>query len=154
VGEQDSSDKRSADRDIQQVLFVCVHNAGRSQMAAALLERYLERLGRGDVRVRSAGSVPASELNPNVVAAMRAVGIDLAGRAPRALEDQEVRESDLIISMGCGQECKVYPGKRYLEWSFPDPQNKPFEEVCLIRDQIDRAVRRLAEEIAGRRLVL
>ncbi len=129
------------------VLFVCVHNAGRSQMAAALLERY----GGGRIDVRSAGSEPADRLNPAVVRAMREVGIDLEGRSPRLLHDEDVRAADVVVTMGCGDACPVYPGKRYLDWELPDPAGKPLEEVRPIRDQIDRRVRALADElVAGR----
>ena len=122
-----------------EVLFVCVHNAGRSQMAAALLERY----ARGRVRVRSAGSEPADELNPAVVEAMHEVGIDLDGRRPRRLEDEQVRAADVVITMGCGDACPIYPGKRYEDWELDDPAGKRVEEVRAIRDEIDRRVRAL-----------
>ena len=126
------------------MLFVCVHNAGRSQMAAALLER----LGDGRVDVVSAGSEPADELNPAVVEAMREVDIDLDGRVPRRLEDEEVREADVVVTMGCGDACPVYPGKRYEDWALDDPAGKTVEEVRPIRDEIDRRVRRLLSELA------
>ena len=127
------------------MLFVCVHNAGRSQMAAALLER----LGDGRVDVVSAGSEPADELNPAVVEAMREVDIDLDGRVPRRLEDEEVREADVVVTMGCGDACPVYPGKRYEDWALDDPAGKTVEEVRPIRDEIDRRVRRLLSELAS-----
>jgi arsenate reductase len=127
------------------VLFVCVHNAGRSQMAAALLER----LGDGRVDVVSAGSEPADRLNPAVVEAMREVDIDLDGRVPRRLEDEEVREADVVVTMGCGDACPVYPGKRYEDWALDDPAGKTVEEVRPIRDEIDRRVRRLLSELAS-----
>jgi len=127
------------------VLFVCVHNAGRSQMAAALLER----LGDGRVDVVSAGSEPADELNPAVVEAMREVDIDLDGRVPRRLEDEDVREADVVVTMGCGDACPVYPGKRYEDWTLDDPAGKTVEEVRPIRDEIDRRVRRLLSELAS-----
>ena len=126
------------------MLFVCVHNAGRSQMAAALLER----LGDGRVDVVSAGSEPADELNPAVVEAMREVDIDLDGRVPRRLEDEEVREADVVVTMGCGDACPVYPGKRYEDWALDDPAGKTVEQVRPIRDEIDRRVRRLLSELA------
>ena len=126
------------------VLFVCVHNAGRSQMAAALLER----LGDGRVDVVSAGSEPADRLNPAVVEAMREVDIDLDGRVPRRLEDEEVREADVVVTMGCGDACPVYPGKRYEDWALDDPAGKAVEEVRPIRDEIDRRVRSLLSELA------
>jgi arsenate reductase len=121
------------------VLFVCVHNAGRSQMAAALLERH----GAGRISVRSAGSEPADELNPAVVEAMREVGIDLDGRRPRRLADEDVREADVVITMGCGDACPVYPGKRYEDWPLDDPSGKSLEGVRPIRDEIERRVRGL-----------
>jgi arsenate reductase len=126
-----------------EVLFVCVHNAGRSQMAAALLERY----AAGRVRVRSAGSAPAEELNPAVVAAMAEVGIDLSAARPRALQAGDVRTADVVVTMGCGDACPVYPGKRYLDWDLPDPAGRPLEEVRAIRDRIDRLVRDLVAEL-------
>jgi arsenate reductase len=126
------------------VLFVCVHNAGRSQMAAALLERY----GQGRVRVRSAGSDPADELNPAVVEAMREVGVDLAAARPKVLTDELARDVDVVVTMGCGDTCPVYPGKRYLDWELTDPAGKTVEEVRPIRDEIDRRVRGLLAELA------
>jgi protein-tyrosine-phosphatase len=127
------------------VLFVCVHNAGRSQMAAALLER----LGDGRVDVVSAGSEPADELNPAVAEAMREVDIDLDGRVPRRLEDEDVREADVVVTMGCGDACPVYPGKRYEDWPLDDPAGKTVEEVRPIRDEIDRRVRALLSELTS-----
>jgi protein-tyrosine-phosphatase len=128
---------------IPEVLFVCVHNAGRSQMAAALLERH----GQGRVLVRSAGSEPADRLNPVVVEAMAEVGIDISAERPKGLADEAVREADVVITMGCGDACPVYPGKRYLDWELDDPANKPVEQVRRIRDEIDRRVRTLLEEL-------
>jgi arsenate reductase (thioredoxin) len=124
---------------VQQVLFVCVHNAGRSQMAAGLLEHH----AAGKVAVRSAGSEPADELNPAVVEAMREVGIDLDGRRPRHLTDADVRDSDVVVTMGCGDACPVYPGKRYEDWPLDDPSGLPLNEVRPIRDEIDARVRGL-----------
>jgi arsenate reductase (thioredoxin) len=126
-----------------EVLFVCVHNAGRSQMAAALLERRAQ----GRVRVRSAGSEPADALNPAVVEAMREVGIDLDGRRPRRLETDQVRAADVVITMGCGDACPVFPGKRYEDWELDDPAGKSVEGVRPIRDEIDRRVRDLLAEL-------
>jgi arsenate reductase len=126
------------------VLFVCVHNAGRSQMAAALLERH----GQGRVRVRSAGSDPADELNPAVVEAMREVGVDLAAARPKVLTDELAWDVDVVVTMGCGDTCPVYPGKRYLDWELTDPAGKTVEEVRPIRDEIDRRVRGLLAELA------
>jgi protein-tyrosine-phosphatase len=128
-----------------EVLFVCVHNAGRSQMAAALLERH----AGGRVVVRSAGSAPADGLNPAVVAAMAEVGIDVSGERPKGLSDVGVRDADVVITMGCGDACPVFPGTRYLDWDLPDPAGKSVEEVRPIRDEIDRRVRALAEELLG-----
>jgi arsenate reductase len=126
-----------------EVLFVCVHNAGRSQMAAALLERH----GAGRISVRSAGSEPADQLNPAVVEAMRDLGIDLDGRRPRRLADEDVREADVVVTMGCGDACPVYPGKRYEDWALDDPSGKSLEEVRPIRDEIDRRVRGLLSRL-------
>jgi protein-tyrosine-phosphatase len=126
-----------------EVLFVCVHNAGRSQMAAALLERY----AKGRVRVRSAGSEPADRLNPAVVEAMSEIGIDLAGEAPKALTDELAKDAAVLVTMGCGDTCPVYPGKRYLDWELDDPAGKSVEEVRPIRDEIDRRVRALLDEL-------
>jgi arsenate reductase len=128
-----------------QVLFVCVHNAGRSQMAAAFLER---RAG-GRVRVLSAGSDPGDAIHPNVAAAMAEVGIDLGGRRPRLLADEDVRSSDVVITMGCGDACPVYPGKRYEDWDVADPTGKPLEAVRAIRDDIAGRVERLLDGLAG-----
>ena len=114
-------------------------------MAAALLER----LGDGRVDVVSAGSEPADELNPAVVEAMREVDIDLDGRVPRRLDDEDVREADVVVTMGCGDACPVYPGKRYEDWALDDPAGKTVEEVRPIRDEIDRRVRRLLSELAS-----
>ncbi len=127
------------------VLFVCVHNAGRSQMAAALLERQA-----GDrVRVRSAGSEPADRIDPAVAQAMAEVGIDLAGATPKKLADAAVREADVVVTMGCGDACPVYPGKRYLDWELADPAGRSLDEVRPIRDEIDRRVRQLLRELLG-----
>jgi arsenate reductase len=126
-----------------EVLFVCVHNAGRSQMAAALLER---RVG-GAVEIRSAGSEPADSVNPRVVEAMAEVDIDVAGAQPKLLEDEAVREADVVITMGCGDACPVYPGKRYEDWELEDPAGKDLDTVRRIRDEIDARVARLADEL-------
>ena len=130
-----------------EVLFVCVHNAGRSQMAAALLDRYAE----GRIRVRSAGSEPAGTINPAVVQVMAEIGIDISKEVPKGLSDGAVREADAVITMGCGDACPIYPGKRYLDWDLPDPVGKPVDEVRPIRDEIDRRVRSLLEELLPRR---
>ena len=126
-----------------EILFVCVHNAGRSQMAAALLER---RAG-GRVRVRSAGSEPADALNPVAVEAMRELGIDLGGSTPTRLADEAVRRADVVVTMGCGDACPVYPGKRYEDWGIEDPAGKDLEAVRRIRDEIDARVRDLLERL-------
>ena len=118
------------------VLFVCVHPAGRSQMAAALLAHR----GGERVRVRSAGSEPAGEVNPAVVVVMRELGLELAGEQPKRLEDAAVREADVVVTMGCGDACAVYPGKRYEDWELEDPAGKPLETVRRIRDEIDERV--------------
>ena len=129
--------------DVPEVLFVCVHNAGRSQMAAALLEHH----AGGRVRVRSAGSEPAEELNPVAVAAMAELGIDLSRALPRRLADEDVRRADAVITMGCGDACPVYPGKRYEDWQIEDPAGKPLADVRRIRDEIDGRVRALVSDL-------
>ena len=121
------------------VLFVCVGNAGRSQMAAALLERH----AAGRVRVRSAGSEPAEAVHEGVAEAMAELGIDLRAAVPKGLEDEAVREADVVVTMGCGDACPVYPGKRYEDWELPDPAGKSVDEVRPIRDEIDRRVQGL-----------
>ena len=127
--------------EIPQVLFVCVHNAGRSQMAAA----FLQHLGAGKVRVRSAGSAPADA----VVQAMAEVGIDISANVPKVLTAEEVRSSDVVITMGCGDACPIYPGKRYLNWDLPDPAGKDVEAVRPIRDRIRALVEELLEELTS-----
>ena len=129
----------------REVLFVCVHNAGRSQMAAALLEREAQ----GRVEVISAGSEPADELNPAVVEAMNEVGIDISGERPKKLEDGMVRESDVVITMGCGDACPIYPGKRYEDWELENPAGKDLESVRRIRDEIRQRVTVLADSLTG-----
>ncbi|MBY8339762.1 arsenate reductase ArsC [Streptomyces spinosirectus] len=126
------------------VLFVCVHNAGRSQMAAA----FLEHLAGDRVDVRSAGSAPAETVNPAVVAAMDEIGIDLSARTPKILTTQAVQASDVVITMGCGDACPVFPGKRYLDWQLDDPAGQDVEVVRTIRDAIEARVRALISEIA------
>jgi protein-tyrosine-phosphatase len=126
------------------VLFVCVHNAGRSQMAASLLDHHAQ----GRVTVRSAGSTPADTINPAVVAAMAEIGLDLSREFPKPLTDQATRTADVIITMSCGDVCTSYPGKRYLDWQLPDPAGKSLAEVRPIRDEIDRRVRQLLAELA------
>jgi arsenate reductase len=129
--------------EVPEVLFVCVHNAGRSQMAAALLDHH----ARGRVHVRSAGSAPASEVNAAVVEAMAELGIDISKEFPKPLTDEVARAADVLITMGCGDACPVYPGKRYLDWQLADPAGKGVEAVRPIRDEIDRRVRALLEEL-------
>jgi protein-tyrosine-phosphatase len=114
------------------ILFVCVHNAGRSQMAAA----YLSHLSQGAVEVRSAGSAPAGEVNPAAVAAMAEEGIDIAAETPKVLTTEAVRESDVVITMGCGDTCPIFPGKRYDDWELADPAGQGLEAVRPIRDDI------------------
>jgi len=126
-----------------EVLFVCVHNAGRSQMAAGLLDK----LAAGAIRVRSAGSDPADRVNPNVVAAMAEVGVDLQRELPKPLTDDGVRAADVVITMGCGDACPVYPGKRYEDWELDDPAGGDLEAVRRIRDEIAERVARLVAEL-------
>jgi len=125
------------------VLFVCVHNAGRSQMAAA----FLSHLAAGRVQVFSAGSAPADTINPAVVEAMREVGIDLSAESPKVLTSEAVQASDVVITMGCGDACPVFPGKRYLEWTLDDPAGKGAEAVRPVRDEIEQRVRGLLTEL-------
>jgi protein-tyrosine-phosphatase len=129
--------------DVPEVLFVCVHNAGRSQMAASLLNHRAQ----GRVRVRSAGSDPADRLNPAVVDAMREIGIDISQEFPMPLTDEVVRTSDVVITMGCGDACPVYPGKVYRDWELTDPAGKDLAEVRAIRDEIDGRVQDLIAEL-------
>ena len=129
--------------DVPEVLFVCVHNAGRSQMAAALLDHHAQ----GRVHVRSAGSQPADQLNPAVVAAMEEIGLDLSREFPKPLTDEVVRAADAVITMGCGDACPIYPGKRYEDWELDDPAGQPIEKVRLIRQDIDTRVRQLLQEL-------
>lgn len=128
-----------------EVLFVCVHNAGRSQIAAALLAH---RSG-GAVTARSAGSAPAGELDPVVIAALREVGIDPADAYPKPLTDEVVQAADAVVTMGCGDACPIHPGKRYLDWHLPDPEGRSLEEVRAIRDQIDARVTGLLAELTA-----
>ncbi|MFG2985473.1 arsenate reductase ArsC [Streptomyces sp. NPDC048258] len=121
------------------VLFVCVHNAGRSQMAAA----FLTHLGEGRIEVRSAGSAPADAVNPAVVEAMAEVGIDISAQIPKILTVDAVQASDVVITMGCGDACPVFPGKKYLDWKLDDPAGQGLESVRRIRDQIEARVREL-----------
>ncbi len=130
-------------KEVPEVLFVCVHNAGRSQMAAGLLHKAAE----GRVNVMSAGSTPADEIHANVREAMAEIGIDLSHEFPKPLTDEVVRAADVVVTMGCGDACPIYPGKRYLDWELPDPASKPLEEVRAVRDEIDRRVHELLDEL-------
>ncbi|MFF1342920.1 arsenate reductase ArsC [Streptomyces sp. NPDC058290] len=127
------------------VLFVCVHNAGRSQMAAA----FLTHLGQDKVEVRSAGSAPADAVNPAAVEAMAEAGIDISAQTPKVLTVEAVQASDVVITMGCGDSCPVFPGKRYLDWKLDDPAGQGLEAVRPIRDQIEARVRRLLDELTA-----
>ncbi|MBH5333936.1 arsenate reductase ArsC [Streptomyces pactum] len=129
------------------VLFVCVHNAGRSQMAAG----FLRHLAGDRVEVRSAGSLPGDRVNPAAVEAMAEAGVDISGRRPEVLTPQAVRASDYVITMGCGDACPVFPGKRYLDWELEDPAGKGVEAVRPIRDEIRKRVEALIAEIDARR---
>ncbi|MFE3878303.1 arsenate reductase ArsC [Kitasatospora sp. NPDC059146] len=128
---------------VPSVLFVCVHNAGRSQMAAA----FLTRLGGDRVEVRSAGSAPAGAVNPAVVEALAEVGIDISAEVPKVLTVEAVRASDVVITMGCGDACPFFPGKRYLDWTLEDPAGQGVEAVRPIRDRIEELVRGLLAEL-------
>jgi arsenate reductase (thioredoxin) len=132
-------------KEVPEVLFVCVHNAGRSQMAAALLDHYAE----GKVHVRSAGSTPADEINPAVVAVMDEMGVDLSREFPKPLTTEVVEAADVVVTMGCGDACPIFPGKRYLDWDLPDPHGKPVEQVRPIRDEIACRVHALVDELVG-----
>ena len=129
--------------DRPEVLFVCVHNAGRSQMAAALLDHH----AAGRVVVRSAGSAPADTINPAVRDVMAEVGLDLSREVPKVITTEAVRASDVVITMGCGDACPFFPGKRYLDWEIEDPAGKDVVAVRSIRDHIDSLVRRLLSEL-------
>ena len=126
-----------------EVLFVCVHNAGRSQMAAGLVK--LRSNGR--IHVRSAGSAPAGEINPAVVEAMEEIGVNLGDELPKPLTDEVVQAADVVITMGCGDACPIYPGKRYEDWELDDPAGQDVESVRVIRDEIDTRVQRLIGEL-------
>ena len=130
-------------QDRSEVLFLCVHNAGRSQMAAALLSRQA-----GDkIVVHSAGSAPGETLNPAVVEAMAEVGLDISSERPKRLTDAMAQGADVIVTMGCGDACPVYPGKRYVDWDLPDPAGKSIEEVRPIRDEISARIAALLTEV-------
>lgn len=136
--------KGAAPHDVPEVLFVCVQNAGRSQMAAALLDHH----AHGRVHVRSAGSAPAETIHPQASEAMAELGISLDDAFPKPLTDDVVRAADVVITMGCGDTCPIYPGKRYEDWELPDPAHATIEDSRQIRDAIDGHVRRLLDEIA------
>jgi arsenate reductase len=131
-------------KDVPEVLFVCVQNAGRSQMAAALLDHYAE----GRVHVRSAGSAPADQINPDVVTAMSEVGVDVSKEFPKPMTDEVVQAADAVITMGCGDACPIYPGKRYEDWEVADPADADLDGVRRIRDDIGQRVRELLAEVA------
>ena len=131
-------------KEVPEVLFVCVHNAGRSQMAAALLDHH----AGGKVHVRSAGSTPADEINPAVVTVMDEVGLDLTKEFPKPLTTETVQAADVVVTMGCGDACPIFPGKRYLDWELDDPAGKSVDEVRRIRDEIDLRVRSLLDKLA------
>jgi arsenate reductase (thioredoxin) len=128
---------------VPEVLFVCVHNAGRSQLAAALLHHH----GLGRIAVRSAGSVPAEKVNPAAAAALAEWGLDITAEVPTMLSTQDVEAADVVITMGCGDACPIFPGKRYLDWQLDDPAGQPLDAVRPIRDEIDRRVRGLVAEL-------
>ena len=133
---------KSANRPV--VLFVCVHNAGRSQMAAG----FLRHLAGDRVEVLSAGSEPADKVNPVAVEAMAEVGVDISGEQPKLLRDTAVREADVVITMGCGDACPIHPGKRYEDWDLPDPAGRPLAAVRLIRDEVATRIKKLLESLA------
>ena len=130
---------------MSRVLFVCVHNAGRSQMSEALFARATAGRHEG----RSAGTTPAEHVHPEVVEAMRELGIDLADRVPHRLDRADAEWADVVVTMGCGDACPYIPGKRYLDWEFPDPKGRPLDEVRAIRDEIAGRVTQLARELDG-----
>jgi len=127
------------------VLFVCLHNAGRSQMSEALFSR----AASGDHEARSAGTTPGDRVHPEVVEAMAELGIDLSTRVPAALTDADAEWADVVVTMGCGDECPYIPGKRYLDWELPDPKGRPLEEVRATREEIERRVVELVDELSA-----
>ncbi len=131
--------------DTPTVLFLCVHNAGRSQMAAG----WLRHLAGDRVKVLSAGSEPADDLNPAAVEAMREVGVDIHDQQPKAWSQETLAATDVVVTMGCGDTCPVLPGKRYVDWELDDPAGRPVEEVRPIRDDIERRVRGLLDELGA-----
>jgi len=135
--------KGSVTKDKPEVLFVCVQNAGRSQMAMALMNQ----LSNGAINVRSAGSMPASEVSEKTVAVMQEIGIDLSEAFPKPLTDDVVQAADVVITMGCGDACPLYPGKRYMDWNLEDPANLDLEGVRSVRDEIQALVKGLISEL-------
>jgi len=129
-------------------LFVCLHNAGRSQMSAALFEQ----AAAGRHRALSAGTTPAERVHPEVVEVMRELDIDLAGRTPQLLTHELAEQADVVVTMGCGDACPYIPGKRYIDWQLPDPKDQPIDAVRATRDEIAQRVRRLADELDRTRL--
>jgi arsenate reductase len=129
--------------DEPEVLFICVHNAGRSQMAAGLLKLR----SQGQIHVRSAGSTPAEEINPNAVSALEELGIDMSEEFPKPLTDEVVRAADVVITMGCGDACPIFPGKRYEDWEVDDPAGQDLHTVRRIRDDIDQRAQKLIREL-------
>jgi len=127
------------------VLFVCLHNAGRSQMS----EELFKRAAGGRHEVRSAGTTPGDRVHPEVVAVMNELGADLSGRVPQRLTDELAQWADVVVTMGCGDECPYVPGKRYLDWDLPDPKRLPVDQVRVIRDEIAARTRALADELDG-----
>jgi arsenate reductase (thioredoxin) len=134
-----------AERLMANALFVCLQNAGRSQMSEALFERAAE----GRHRARSAGTTPADRVHPEVVEVMRELGVDLAGRVPHGLTEEDARWADMVVTMGCGDKCPYIPGRRYVDWDLPDPAGRPVDEVRATRDDIDRRVHELIAELDG-----
>jgi arsenate reductase (thioredoxin) len=137
------TDNRLVMGETPTVLFLCVHNAGRSQMAAG----WLRHLGGGRVDVLSAGSAPAERINPAAVQVMREVGVDITEQFPKAWTDETLGAADVVVTMGCGDACPVIPGKRYLDWELDDPAGKPAAQVRPIRDEIERRVRTLLDDL-------
>jgi arsenate reductase len=131
-------------KDVPEILFVCVHNAGRSQMAAALLAQ----AGGDKVHVRSAGSTPADEIHPNVMTVMEEIGLDLSGEFPKPMTEELVKVADVVITMGCGDACPIFPGKRYEDWVVEDPAGKSLTEVRRIRNELAGRVRDLLSELS------
>ena len=132
-------------KEVPEVLFVCIHNAGRSQMAAALLDHHAQ----GRVQVRSGGSAPGERINPAVATAMAEIGLDLSKEFPKPVTDEAVRAADVVITMGCGDVCPIYPGKRYEDWALEDPAGKSLDQVRPIRNEIDRRVLTLLAELTS-----